>query len=330
MSFHSSIITGVRWKWARRKVAPFLYALILFFSGLLPAGCGGRQLAQIRGQMGGLPSRIELKTVPFYPQNAYQCGPAALAMTLSWSGLPKRPEALVAEVYSPALKGSLQPALIGATRRSGRVAYPIQGMHDLLREVAFGHPVIVLQNLGLSWYPKWHYAVVVGYDLSEGFVELHSGKTAREPLPFRVFENTWARSNYWGLLVLRPGVLPATARENAYLQAVLGLEKARQWRAAVQGYETALGRWPGSLGALMGLGNSLYALGKISSAEAAFREASRLHPASGAAFNNLAQVLWEEGRQEEALRAVQRAVALGGPQAAIYQDTLHEIESGKP
>jgi Tfp pilus assembly protein PilF len=63
----------------------------------------------------------------------------------------------------------------------------------------------------------------------------------------------------------------------------------------------------------MGLGNSFWALRKLTRAETAFREASRLHPTSGAAFNNLAQVLWEQGRQGEALRAVQRAVALGGP-----------------
>jgi Tetratricopeptide repeat/Peptidase_C39 like family len=330
MFFHSSTITGNNLSRARRNVASLLCVLLLPLMGLLSGGCAGHQLSEIRRQVGDLPSRVELKTVPFYPQNAYQCGPAALAMALSWSGLPKEPETLVPMVYSPELKGSLQPALIGATRRSGRVAYPINGMNVLLREVASSHPVIVLLNLGLSWYPKWHYAVVVGYDLSEGFVEVHSGKTAREPFPFRVFENTWARSKYWGLLVLSPRELPATATEKPYLQAVLGLERARQWRGAVQGYETALGRWPGSLGALMGLGNSLYALGQLTRAEKTFREASHLHPTSGAAFNNLAQVLWEQGRQEEALQAVRKAVALGGPQSAVYGETLKEIESRKP
>jgi len=330
MFFHSFIITRNNLKWARRKVAPLLCVLFLPLMALLSAGCASHQLGELRGQVEDLPPRIELKAVPFYPQKAFQCGPAALAMVLGWSGLPIKPEAMVPMVYSPALKGSLQPALIGAARRSGRVAYPIKGMKVLLREVGSGHPVIVLLNLGLSWYPKWHYAVVVGYDLSEGFVEVHSGKTAREPLPFRVFGSTWARSHYWGLLVLSPRDLPATAREKPYLQALLGLEKTHQWRGAVQGYETALGRWPGSLGALMGLGNSLYALGDLTKAETTFREASRLHPSSGAAFNNLAQVLWEQGREEKALWAAQRAVALGGPQSAVYRGTLKEIESGKP
>ncbi|OPX40593.1 MAG: hypothetical protein B1H13_06710 [Desulfobacteraceae bacterium 4484_190.3] len=140
----------------------------------------------------------------------------------------------------------------------------------------------------------------------------------------------WARSNRWGLLVLRPADLPVTADEKSYLAAVLGLEKARQWREAVNGYQTALRKWPGSLTALMGLGNSLYALGDLPQAEKAFRDAAHLYPTSGPAFNNLAQVLWKEGRREEALAAAEKAVALGGPLSATFQKTLEEIQSGNP
>jgi hypothetical protein len=311
----------------RRKGSSLMPVLAFCF---FLAGCAGPQLAQIREQMGTAPSRVELKGVPLFPQEAQQCGAAALAMVLQWSGLPTTPEALVPEVYSPALKGSLQPAIVGAARRSGRVAYPISGTKALLQEVAAGHPVIVLVNLGLSWYPKWHYAVVTGYDLSEGFVVLHSGKIEPEYLPFRVFQNTWARSHRWGLLVLGPGDPPVTAGETAYLAAVLGLEKARRWHEAVKGYQTALQQWPGSLPALMGLGNSFYALRELPRAANAFQEAARFHPASGAAFNNLAQVLWEEGRREKALAAAQKAVALGGPLADTYRKTLKEIQSGTP
>ncbi len=327
MSSRSCIITSGNFRATRRQGASFLSVTILF---ILLAGCGGVQLTQIQKEMAGIPSRAELKNVPLYPQEADQCGAASLAMVLHWSGIPATPESLVPEVYSPSLKGSLQPAIIGAARRSGRVAYHIYGTEALLREVGGGHPVIVLLNLGLSWHPKWHYAVVTGYDLSENFVVVHSGKVKPEYFPFRVFENTWARSNRWGLLVLRPADLPVTADEKSYLAAVLGLEKARQWREAVNGYQTALRKWPGSLTALMGLGNSLYALGDLPQAEKAFRDAAHLYPTSGPAFNNLAQVLWKEGRREEALAAAEKAVALGGPLSATFQKTLEEIQSGNP
>jgi len=277
-----------------------------------------------------LPIRHELDTVPFYPQEAYQCGPASLAMTLTWSGIQVDPEAITPEVFTPSLKGSLQSAMISTARRRGRVAYPISGVEEMLEEVAAGHPVIILQNLGLAWYPVWHYAVVVGYDLEQGIVLLHSGVTSQKRLSQRVFNNTWARGDYWGLLVLPPSRLPATATEHNYVSAVLGLEKAQQWLAAIEGYNTALARWSSSLSARMGLGNSYYALGDLESAEAAFREATRQFPTNGMAFNNLAQVLWEQGKQQEALEAASRAVDLGGPLVEEYRRTLKEIQKGKP
>jgi Flp pilus assembly protein TadD len=114
------------------------------------------------------------------------------------------------------------------------------------------------------------------------------------------------------------------------LEAVLGLEKARQFRAAILGYKTALTRWPQNLTALMGIGNCHYALGELKNAESAFRESVRFHPKEGSALNNLAQILFEQGRKHEALEAIQKAVSLGGPLSDVYQKTLKEIQAGLP
>ena len=78
--------------------------------------------------------------------------------------------------------------------------------------------------------------------------------------------------------------------------------------------------------ARMGLGNSYYAMGDRAAALDVFRETTRRFPDDGAAFNNLAQVLWESGRRSEALQAARRAVALGGALVHIYVKTLSEIE----
>jgi hypothetical protein len=318
-------------KMARLPTGRRWYCRLWLFSIALLAGCMNLQTQQALQKIKQSGSnRVELEAVRFYPQKAFQCGPAALATALEWSGLPIDPEALVSEVYTPSRKGSLQTALVGAVRRHGRIAYPISGMDAMLKEVTAGHPVIVLQNLGLSWFRIWHYAVAVGYDLSTGSVLLHSGLIPFKRASFRVFENTWARSDYWGLLVLRPDQLPATVQKETYLEAVLGFEQSRQWSAAVVGYKAALARWPGNLGALMGLGNSLYALGELTGAEEIFQQASCLHPTSGSAFNNLAQVLSELGRRHEALEAAQRAVSLGGPLKTLYIKTLEEIQGGGP
>ena len=164
----------------------------------------------------------------------------------------------------------------------------------------------------------------------EDVVFLRSGSIERLAMPMGTLEKTWSRSDYWGLLVLRPNVTPAVIQEEPYLKAVLGLEKARQYKAAEEGYETALTLWPRSFGGLIGLGNSRYALGDLEGAEEAFRDSVRYHPDHGAGYNNLAQVLFEQGRREEALEAAKQAVSLGGTMKEVYQETLEEIESKPP
>jgi hypothetical protein len=317
---------------ANRHNRMHFYGIVMFFScaGVLLSGCAGITNLEIHQKTKNVPPHVELESVPFFPQKAYQCGPAALATVFSWSGLSISPEDLTPEVFTPGRKGSLQTALISAARRHGRIAYPFKGWHDLFSEVGAGHPAIILQNLGLSWFPIWHYAVVVGFDLSRERVLLRSGTLAKKWMSFRVFENTWNRGNHWGLLILKPTQLPATAEKDRFLAAVLGLEKARQFDAAIDGYKTALERWPENLTAMMGIGNSHYALGAFKKAESAFRKAVRLHSESGPAYNNLAQSLLEQGRKQEALKAAEKAVSLGGPLASEYQRTLEEIQSACP
>ena len=63
----------------------------------------------------------------------------------------------------------------------------------------------------------------------------------------------------------------------------------------------------------------------LEAAETAFRNAARAHPENGAPLNNLAHVLAELGRYEEALEAIDQAVAIGGPQEATFRQTREEI-----
>lgn len=263
--------------------------------------------------------------MPFFPQETHQCGPASLATAFNAAGVAASPDALGAQVYLPDREGSLQVEMLATTRRHGLVAYPLApSLNDVLREVHAGTPVIVLQNLGLSVLPLWHYAVVVGYDLPQETLILRSGVTAREVMPLATFEHTWARSGYWAMLALPPTRLPETAAEDPYLQAVTALERAGQIQAAHVAYETALRRWPGNLTARMGLGNTAYALRQWKDAEAAFRQAAADHPNAWVALNNLALAVAEQKRYDEALKIAQQATALAGAQNEA-RATLEEI-----
>lgn len=294
---------------------------------LLMVGCAGGAGIRWHPTAQDPPDQPLLNAIPFFPQAEYQCGPAALAMALAWSGVHISPDDLTAAVFTPSRKGSLQSAMIAAGRRQARIVYPLSGPEALVAEVAAGHPVIVLQNLGLAWYPVWHYAVVVGLDLTKGNLILHSGTTPHKPVALKTFAHTWARSGYWGLLVLPPSRLPAAVEEKEYLTAVSHLERLGKFQVAAEGYRTALSRWPDSLPAAMGLGVCLYRTGELQSAEAAFRDAILKFPDQGVPFNNLAQVLMAQGRKADALEAVRRAIQLGGPLKAHFESTLAEIHN---
>ena len=274
----------------------------------------------------GLPSRVELKDVPFHLQDDFLCGPATLAMVFNAAGVPATVETLTPMVYLPGRQGSLQAEMLGATRRNGLVAYaPPQTLEGLLREVAAGTPAIVLLNLSLRWMPIWHYAVVIGYDLGERKVIVRSGKRSREEWSFAFLEFFWQESGYWSMLALPPGRLPAAADEAGFTAAVAALEKAGRRDEAATAYRASLERWPTSLVALIGLGNVAYGRADLAGAEQAFRRATQAHPQSGAAWNNLAHVLGELQRWAEAEAAARKAVAVGGPTRDAAERTLAEI-----
>jgi tetratricopeptide (TPR) repeat protein len=278
----------------------------------------------------GLPDRAEVAGVPFEPQEELWCGPAALAMVLSWSG-PKITQAeLAPAVYTSGRAGSLQSDLVAAARRHERLAIPVADLDDLMTELAAGYPVLVLQNLGLEWWPIWHYAVAVGYDRAADELVLRSGAEARQPVPLATFERTWARAGHWGLVVLPPDFLPAGTDPAPTVRAAAALERIGRLAAAGTAYDTILKRWPDDRDALLGRGNVRYAGGDLDGAERAFRQATSSDPGSGAAWNNLAQVLLERGRPEPALDAARRAVELGGPLEPTYRTTLRQIEDALP
>ncbi len=301
---------------------------VLAAAGL--AGCATPAAVERADLRPELPQRAEVAGVPFEPQDQLYCGPAALAMALGWSGSAAGQAELAAAVFTAGRAGTLQADLTAAARRHDRLAVPVGELGDLLAELAAGHPVLVLQNLGLDAWPVWHYAVAVGYDRVAGDLVLRSGREARRRVALATFERTWARAGHWGLVILPPDRLPATGGEAAVVRAAAALERAGRLASAGAAYDTVLARWPDSAGALLGRGNVRYALGDLAGAERAFRHAVLIVPDSGAAWNNLAQVIFERGRPAAALIAAGRALELGGPLAPAYQTTLRQIRAALP
>ena len=257
------------------------------------------------------PRSIELSATPFFPQEEYQCGPAALAMLLRASGVEIEPLALTPQVFIPGRLGSLQAELIGATRRHGRLPYPLATTADeLIAELAEGRPVLVLQNLRASRWPKWHYAVLIGYDAERNVALLRSGTEERLEMHWQRFAGTWHRGGRWAITTLQPGVIPLHADAGRYVEAAAGLEAAGQPRAAAASYDAAIRRWPEQAHPWLGRGNIAYADGDLPAAADAYLRAILLEPQDASARNNLAQVLADSHCLAESRRQAGRAVAL--------------------
>ena len=253
-----------------------------------------------------LADRMELTKVPFFAQQEYQCGPAALAMVLGFDGVDVTPESLVPKVYLPQRHGSLQVEMVAAPRAYGLVSWQLAPrLEDVLREVEHGTPVVVLR----------------------------SGDKERLELPLAVLEYTWKPSGYWSMVAVPPDRIPATAGEAEWAAAVAAMERVGARPAARTAWRTLLARWPSSLTGAIGLANVAYAEHHLDEAEQVLRRALSAHPDSPVALNNLAQVLSDRERHAEALQLIDAAIARGGPLRDTIERTraqiLERMEAGR-
>ncbi|MEW5728933.1 MAG: PA2778 family cysteine peptidase [Pseudomonadota bacterium] len=297
-------------------------AITAFICTALVAGCAMEPPPPV-ATGSGLPTTARVAGVPFHPQTGFRCGPAAMAQVMATAGVPVPPEGMADLFARPA--DDPRPLLTDVAHRYGRLAYPVVGVEAMMGELAAGHPVLILQNLGVRSQPMWHCIVAVGYDRVRGEVLVNSGGEEGKAMSVRLFERLWSDSGQWGLLVLKPGDLPATADHRSYLQAARALEESGRHWEAVLAYDGALARWPAEAEALMGLGSSLHLLGDPQGAADAYRAAAALADDPAPALDRLALVLAELGRRDEAVAAAREAVALGGPRKASHERTLKDV-----
>jgi len=311
---------------------PFLFALLAcFVAASLLSGCATPQLDRLQqSERQGLPERAEVPAVPFFAQDEFYSGPAALAMTLAWSGLSVTEDDLVPMIYTPGRNGALRTDILSGARRYGRLAVPVEDLDALLTEIAAGNPVLVQQNLGFGWFPKWHYAVAVGYDLRAETITLNSGTIERLVEPLATFERTWARGDYWALVVTPPNRLAASADQTTAIVAANSLQRTGHTEDAVFAYEAIVERWPNSQIGWLALGNAHYMLRDYAHAEVAYRHATNLGPGEPESWNNLAVAVARQGRQREALAHAQRAIDVSGPRETLFRQTMAEIQQIEP
>jgi ABC-type bacteriocin/lantibiotic exporter with double-glycine peptidase domain len=175
---------------------------IVLWAGLVSGGC------VLAGAPAAEPSAgaIYIRDVPFHVQQTYHCGPASLAAVLNYWGDSSSPADIATAIYSPRLRGAcrLSNAVPGHTS-----TYPplvCRGsLDELNRLIRQNVPAIAFLNLGNEWLPVPHFVVVVGLDPEASAVITYNGRQRNSLIPYDTFVQAWAKTNYWTLVVQRPG-----------------------------------------------------------------------------------------------------------------------------
>lgn len=309
-----------------RSVACFA---TLLASTLLLSACATRGPFIRTGLPAGAQTSADLASTPFFPQTEYQCGPSALATVLNASAVSTTPDALTPLVYLPARKGSLQIEMEAVPRRFGRLTYVLTpNLDSVLAELDAGRPVLVLHNYGVPYFPRWHYAVVVGYDAAKDTLTLRSGVTREQVLSARNFMLAWDNGKRWAMVVLRPGETPASANPKRYLESAADFEHGASPDDARLAFDAALRRWPAEPVAWIGRGTAEYRAGNLAAAAKDYAAALKADGTNVGARNNLAQTLLDLGCTRGARETLQSLDlnALQSPLREAVLDTREHVD----
>lgn len=265
-----------------------------------------------------LPNAATISLPVSFPQQEDQCGPAALATMLAARGVLVEPSELRHKLYIPGKQGTLTTEMVARARRYGLLVYPLKPqLQVLLREVSEGNPVLVFQNLGFDWRPRWHFSVVTAYDLQEEKVTLTPGLAGDYDVGISLFEKTWLRAGGWAVVMMPPDQPPFTAQASVFLKAANELERVGETGAALAAYKAMMARWPANDLAYFGAGNSAYARGDYANAQGYFQAYLERSPDSSSGWNNLAYSLAAVNCHHGAMAAMACAMDLAPGNEAL-------------
>lgn len=151
---------------------------------------------------------VLLSGVPFYRQEDFQCGPAALATVVNYwrarsaSGNSVTPESIAQEIYSPTAKGVLGMDLELYAKRHRFSSNQYSGsISDLRKLIDQGIPPIIMVDYGFLSIQVNHFIVVTGYTANG--VLANTGREENQSIGERRLESIWKKTGYW-TLVLKP------------------------------------------------------------------------------------------------------------------------------
>lgn len=272
-----------------------------------------------------------LTGVPVRSFGYKSCGAGSLSAVLGYYGEPVTLEELDTVLPKGRNQGVVTLDLVLEARRRGYEARMVEGTPELVtRELLEGRPVILMLEVFDSLGKRrdlFHYIVVEGVEPSKGVVRVQLGDGRSRWTTFERLDHAWRATKRTALLIAPGGPETRKAAAQNALRYAVALEAAGRTGEAVALYRSLLEDDPGSVLLWTNLGNAEAGRGEAALAEAAYRRALELDPASSDALNNLAWLLLdEEGeRLAEAEELARRAATAGGPDPHIPLDTLGRV-----
>src|SRR5712691_508001 len=269
------------------------------------------------------PTAKVIPNVPLQKWDIESCGAGSLSTVLQHYG-----DAMTIDEWDRALPktrgGVLSIDLVLAARQKGFDSRVVTGDRATVeRELLDGRPVIlmmqVIQAPGKS-LDFFHYVVLDGIDTDARLVRVQFGDRKARWVNFDRLESAWKGGGHAQIIIAPKD--PAAG----VLRAAVALEDQGRYADAADAYRRILADHPDSIVAWTNLGNAEAQLGDKAKAEEAFRKALALDGTSADTLNNLAWLLYQEKRLDEAEQLAHRAVAAPAPDEWIRLDTLAQIQ----
>lgn len=267
-------------------------------------------------------SATVLTSAPLQTWDITSCGAGALSAVLGHHGDPTTMDAWQAAL--PKTRGGVMSVdLVLAAREKGFDARIVTGDAGLVEaEIGAGRPVIamlqVVQAPGAG-YDFFHYIVLDGHDPDRRLFRAQFGDGRARWIPLDRIEQAWKATKHATIVIRRPDPLETA------LRAAVRLEEQGLADEAAAAYSELAASHPRSPLVWTNLGNTEMRRGRAPQAEEAFRRAIELDPSAADAINNLAWLLFEQGRLAEAEPLARRGVTVAAPDRWMRLDTLAHI-----
>jgi TolA-binding protein len=272
------------------------------------------------------PTAQVIPNVPTQKWGIESCGAGSLSTVLQHYGDPTTMKAWD-DALPKTRGGVLSTDMLVAARQRGFDAQLVTGTPDVVEsEVAAGRPVIlmlrVIDSIGKS-YDFFHYIVVDGIDRDKGLIRTQWGDQQGRWTTFARLEKPWAGGGHAAILIH-----PHDEMKDQ-LRAAVALEEKGDYAAAAKSYRDLLSRHPDSALLWTNLGNAEMQLGRRGDAEDDFRKAIDTDPKARDAMNNLAWLLYQQKRLDEAESFARKAASINGPDSYLVLDTLARVLAAK-